>query len=577
MQCSQIYTAISIFTASLLCALCQEEDLCPAWYRYNISTGKCECTYTFSGAILCQDPGRVYLRIDLCMGLDNHTNMLATGVCHRAHYNKKHMINGVYGLLPNDSSQIVESQCTPNKRKGFLCAKCIDGHGISVTSLSPNCVRCNLSLIPAIFLYLLIELLPMTILFVIIVVFHINISVGPLLGYFIYCQAYTVTTNDYSELHKSVWQHSNMCERVILYISYTLSAIWALCPFNILPSLCISPKISILDAIAMKYIRVFYPLVLTLFTYFLIELYTRNFKPVVCLWRLVHACFSRVNITIDTNDSIIHAYATLYLLSFAVLNYISFGLLNVSVIVQEDTTPIKGRLLKYPLLSSYSTQHIPYALASYVILFCFGIIPALLLGLYPFKLFQRALECMISQRRRITLNIFVETIHSFYKDGLNGTRDYRSTSGLLLFTTIVLSVYSAHNTGHWTVGMLIKVASTLLLIAIIVAYVQPFQSLLANISMSFHTFLSAVMCNVLALWMESVEHSIDPKTISTAFAVINFIPHFLVTLWIAYKILSQNNKIRNVFTRGLTFPRRIRQYLTTLPRRLISLERYENL
>ena len=180
----------------------------------------------------------------------------------------------------------------------------------------------------------------------------------------------------------------------------------------------------------------------------------------------------------------------------------------------------------------------------------------------------------MSQRRRITLNIFVETLHSFYKDGLNGTRDYRSASGLLLLATIGLTVYAAHGTGHWTPGMLLTAGCTLLLVAVTVAYVQPFRSFLANLSVSYHTFLSAITCFLLVVWMQSTENSVDVTTMATLFAVLNFTPHFMVALWIA---LSQIQKVRNVFSRGLTLHTIIRQRYTILSRGLTRLERYNNI
>ena len=213
---------VCILTVTLLCVLGQDESPCPLWYRYNISTAKCQCANNLDGALLCRDSRRAYLRIDFCMTFDNHTNMLIAASCHRGHYNSHNMINGIFGLLPNDTSLIMESQCTPNNRKGYLCSKCADGYGIAVTSLTPNCVRCTLSVLPAILLYLLIELLPITIFFMIIVIFRINISVGPLLGYFIYCQAYTVTTNTQFEVCYSILNHSHTLGKVLFDISYII-------------------------------------------------------------------------------------------------------------------------------------------------------------------------------------------------------------------------------------------------------------------------------------------------------------------------------------------------------------------
>ena len=379
---------VSVLIVNIANALVQENSICPTWYKYKTLTGQCECTDNLSGGLLCKDPGKVYLRIDYCMTLDNHTNLLIAGACHRGHYNSRDMIRGIYGLLPNDSTLLRESQCEPNNREGLLCSKCIDGYGVAVTSLTPKCVECTLTVLPAVLLYMLIELLPLTIFFVAIVIFRINITSGPLSGYFIYCQAYAAVTNQYFELYSSILNNSSSFTKGLLYISYALSSLWALCSFNILPPLCISQNISLKDAITLKYIRVVYPLVLVAFTYFLIELHAHNFKPVVYLWKPFDVCLGKLNLNITANDSIIHAYATLFLLSFAVLNFIAFQLMNMTdLIILENAKPVDHRLVVDPTIVGYSSTHAPYVAVTFGILLCVGIFPALLLCLYPFGIF----------------------------------------------------------------------------------------------------------------------------------------------------------------------------------------------
>ena len=563
-----------ILIVNIANALVQENSICPTWYEYKTSTGQCECTDNLSGGLLCKDPGKVYLRIDYCMTLDNHTNLLTAGSCHRGHYNSRDMIRGIYGLLPNDSTLLRESQCEPNNREGLLCSKCIDGYGVAVTSLTPKCVKCTLSVLPAALLYVLIELLPLTIFFVAIVIFHINITSGPLSGYFIYCQTYAAVTNQHFELYSSILNNSSSFTKGLLYISYALSSLWALCSFNILPPLCISQKISLKDAITLKYIRVVYPLVLVAFTYFLIELHAYNFKPVVYLWKPFSACFRRLNLNITANDSIIHAYATLFLLSFAVLNFIAFMLMNRTDLTMENNKPVDHRLVVDPTIVGYSSTHAPYVVVTFGILLCVGIFPAILLCLYPFGIFRNALESIIGQRSRIALNIFVETLLSCYKDGLQGTRDYRSTLGIMLLVTIGLVLYNAHDTGHWALSAYVIAGCILLVTAITIAYVQPLKAPLANLSLCFHAGLAGILCIYLIVWMGS-DVIVDVHTIADTFAALNFIPHLLITLWIVYKALSQIQQFRSLVIRGISLFRRIGQHM--LPQRLINLRSYSSL
>ena len=64
----------------------------------------------------------------------------------------------------------------------------------------------------------------------------------------------------------------------------------------------------------------------------------------------------------------------------------------------------------------------------------FNILPALLLVLYPFKIFRACLsKCKLD---RLVLTIFVEKFHCSYKGGLDGGKDMRSFSGLHFFVIL---------------------------------------------------------------------------------------------------------------------------------------------
>ena len=76
-------------------------------------------------------------------------------------------------------------------------------------------------------------------------------------------------------------------------------------------------------------------------------------------------------------------------------------------------------------LKYFSKEHLPYAVAAIVILIIFILSPALLLLCYPTKLFRKCSSyCRL--RRWQALHVFAETFQGCYKDGVNGTKDFRS-------------------------------------------------------------------------------------------------------------------------------------------------------
>ena len=142
------------------CATAQVNEECPTWHWHS-STG-CKCSSRLGGAILCVDQRQVHLRVDYCMTLDSSSNLTVAATCHRSYHDRQNTTRrGVYALLPNNSHQLQETQCTPNNRHGLLCAECIHGYGVSVTTLTPKCIDCSKhSPFIAALLYLTLELLP---------------------------------------------------------------------------------------------------------------------------------------------------------------------------------------------------------------------------------------------------------------------------------------------------------------------------------------------------------------------------------------------------------------------------------
>ena len=76
-----------------------------------------------------------------------------------------------YIKLLDNISELNDHMCGPMNRKGFLCEDCVDGFAVSFTSMEHKCSNCSDTWygIP---LYLLIGLAPITVFYLIILIFH---------------------------------------------------------------------------------------------------------------------------------------------------------------------------------------------------------------------------------------------------------------------------------------------------------------------------------------------------------------------------------------------------------------------
>ena len=73
------------------------------------------------------------------------------------------------------------------------------------------------------------------------------------------------------------------------------------------------------------------------------------------------------------------------------------------------------------------------------VLVLFVFFPTILLILYPTRLFRKCVSCC-GFRRWYTLHMFVESFQGQYKDGTNGTRDFRMVSASFLVLRILILV-----------------------------------------------------------------------------------------------------------------------------------------
>ena len=197
----------------------------------------------------------------------------------------------MFSELPSDPYLLNDTMCGPYNRKGLLCGRCIDGYCPAVYSLDMKCANCSrLSTGHAISLYLqlVLEFIPITIFFICVVIFRLNITAGPLLGYVIFCQAYVFSTMMQRVLymHDYILSHVPTPLRVLFYSSLSLSGSWILQFFRlVVPPFYISEKLTGIHIQILNLVTAIYPFVLVVITCILMELHARNCRIIQSIWK----------------------------------------------------------------------------------------------------------------------------------------------------------------------------------------------------------------------------------------------------------------------------------------------------
>ena len=164
---------------------------CPTWHFYNKNNGKCEryeCN-DVKDLIKCKNNGATALQYGQCMTHNRSTGITIVSTYPYFQSTGHNISEDLVGYITLLSyvSELNDYMCGPMNRKGPLCSECIDGFGLSATSFLYMCSNCTqFSLSYGIPLYILIEIIPITVFYLVILIFRINLTSSPMTCFIFY-------------------------------------------------------------------------------------------------------------------------------------------------------------------------------------------------------------------------------------------------------------------------------------------------------------------------------------------------------------------------------------------------------
>ena len=523
----------------------QTKSECPPWHSYIPSTNSCRCLPFVS---LC-DGIKAYIKVKTLLTVQQNQNIISKSPSKSFNlYQGINVTKPGYRLLPENISELNDYMCGPLNRKGYLCSDCIDGFGPSMSIFEhPNhCYECR-GAYRGVMLYLAIVLLPLTLLYLLILILQIRMTSAPIPCFVMYSQliviafSYTWGTT-FGELTTVIFTKTGNTRAVtkvilVLYGIFDLDFI-----SHAVPPFCVSKDMRSHHRVFVGYITAFYPMMLILITWICIELHDRNFRVIVYLWRPFHRCFVQLRRGWDTKNDLIDVFATFLLLSFVKIMYQTVLMLTTSKL---DTHSLSGEHLYYSYVSNVdnsipitSAKYIIPVISALVICIIFNILPILLLVLYPFGRFRR----MLSKLRldRVSLTIFTEKFHCCYRDGLDGKRDMRYFSGVYFFLVIPLFFHSLLNHifhfDPWFIS-----GTIVLLAALLILLCRPYKKMYMNICDTLLLSHLAMACFMLSQKYNKYFVSFMQVLILLPFAVLVFV--------VCFRLLCKAR--RSLFTRSL--------------------------
>ena len=293
--------------------------------------------------------------------------------------------------------------------------------------------------------------------------------------------------------------HVSSFLKVLFDLSLTLSQFWNLQFLKvIIPPFCISEKLTGIHVNMLNLVPAIYPLVLVIISCILMELHARNNRIVGVLWKPFNIILSKANMTAVTSDAVFHAFSSFIFLSNISVMFTTYQMANF-VTVRNSTGHFQKQVLYTDPTVEWNTS-VPYVLITAVIFIFISLIPSLLLCVYPTRLY-RYLSRFLIARKRLAITAFAEALHSCFKDGLNGTRDYRTMAGGTFFIALLLiaKIYFSRKVISGGNSCIVQIMLWMTLVCI-VSYVKPCKSAVANISLSFHMTMFGILMCLTDLW-----------------------------------------------------------------------------
>ena len=476
------------------------ESQCPLWHVERM--GKCKCVSTLREYITCSRDTLV-IHNNLCLTWDNQSDSIYASYCLSIPIDHAWCKANSYEILTKFTGpELNEWMCGELNRQGAQCKQCISGYGPAALSDGISCADCSKHRYLWI-LNLLMQLLCLTILFVAIMVLQIKGTASPWNIIITYSQLvvnalkYNVHTRNHIECY--IDKRVNTALITILGV-FNLDFLRL-----IIPPLCISSSLRAIDTLFFDYILALSPILMTILVYTLLELHDHN-------WRIIKILSLPLRKLLNHNclqgrwhpkQSILSTFATFLLLSYSKLLFLSCNFLVTvqSSIVNRTGDIVNNTFLLYdPNIPYFRSKHIPYIIVALLVIAIFILLLPLLLLFCPTHLFRRLLTCC-GFRRWDILHMIMDTFQGWYKDGTEGTYDYRPLSALYMLlriglvaeylTVIGLNIYSSGELKWYLTGLMHVFLATFFLIA------KPYKKQRMNIIDGFTLTFIGLCCIII--------------------------------------------------------------------------------
>ena len=471
-------------------AAASHDQQCPTWFFPDPSSnGTCRCGDNIRDTVRCNESTKETSILECYCMTYNKLMGSVVGACFYNCEKKPLLKDELYHLVPADVTILNRYMCGHLNREGQLCGKCRENYSIPVYSYEMKCVQCSTSPFNWV-KYILAAFLPLTVFFVLVLSCRLSATSPKLLPFVFFSQFFAIGPNVRVVLAAT---ESYPFAASLAKVLFALYGIWNLDFFRtLLPHICVN--VDTLQALALDYAIAFYPLILLVITYVLIQAHTCNFRVISFMCRPFRRCTEHFRSQWNVGTSIVEAFATFLLLSYVKFFNVSFDLLVPTTVYQVNGSSVGLYLYYDATIEYFGNEHLPYAVLAVFVMLVFIFFPLLLMLLYPMRCFQHCLSCC--GVRWHALPIFMDAFQGCYKDGTNDSRDHRRFAAAFLLARILFFILFALSPTALFYGAVLFV---LIPLAMAIVILQPYKP-----RYSTYNAVDSVLVLLLALWCATI-------------------------------------------------------------------------
>ena len=465
---------------------------CPPGFKLNINS-QCVCNVeAYVGLFKC-DSDNFYSHIlpGYWAGLlGNESGLVTISPCPFCDYSSSGSNSTTFEVvLPQAIAELDVTVCGET-RTGIACGLCQSGYTVHFHSPGSQCkptepADCKLGWL----FYILSELMPVTAVFITVLVLNISFTSGTVNGFILFSQLLVTLDIDAS----GIISFPKSAGATIQSWTQGYKAIYGFLNLDYFSfesiSFCLWKGATALDMLAFKYVTILYALLLMV-------------TVILIMNQCGGRCLGKICRITTIKTSVVHGISTFLVICYSQCIKVSLSLLIPIDIHPEESSSFRpeARVLLNGNILYFSSEHLRYALPALFCLLSIGLVPPIFLLAYP--LLNKVLSTLGCENIKIIDKLSQKL--SFYKfkpifDSIQGCfkDNFRFFAGLyFLYRWIILIVYMNTNgfSAYYT-----AVGCVFLFILTLHTICQPYISRIHNITDTL-LFADLVLINSLSFF-----------------------------------------------------------------------------